>query len=163
MTYGFFMNHTKDSMSSYYFMNKNNPVKKVNKFKSSTKSVSSMNKSKNSSKVNHKKKKELLEEIITANSNSIKNNNFFKTETDSNLSNRMKMFTIEKLYTNKEEDIHIENKIERKRKEVIAIHNDLINSHISGIMKSLEAIITKKKTNFFIKNRYFELLEEYTN
>ena len=163
MTYGFFMNHTKDSMSSYYFMNKNNPMKKVNKFKSSTKSVSSMNKSKNSSKVNHKKKKELLEEIITANSNSIKNNNFFKTETDSNLSNRMKMFTIEKLYTNKEEDIHIENKIERKRKEVIAIHNDLINSHISGIMKSLEEIITKKKSNFFIKNRYSELLEEYTN
>lgn len=163
MTYGFFMNHTKDSMSSYYFMNKNNPMKKVNKFKSSTKSVSSMNKSKNSSKVNHKKKKELLEEIITANSNSIKNNNFFKTETDSNLSNRMKMFTIVKLYTNKEEDIHIENKIERKRKEVIAIHNDLINSHISGIMKSLEEIITKKKSNFFIKNRYSELLEEYTN
>lgn len=163
MTYGFFMNHTKDSMSSYYFMNKNNPVKKVNKFKSSTKSVSSMNKSKNSSKVNHKKKKELLEEIIAANSNSIKNNNFFKTETDSNPSNRMKMFTIEKLYTNQEEDIHIDNKIERKRKEVIAIHNDLINSYISGIMKSLEEIITKKKSNFFIKNRYSELLEEYTN
>ena len=163
MTYGFFMNHTQESMSSYYFANKNNPVKKVNKFKSSTKSVSSVNKSKNSSKVNHKKKKELLEEIITANSNSIKNNNFFKTDTDSNSTNRMKMFTIEKLYTNKEEDIQIENKIEKKRKEVIVIHNELINSHISGIMKSFEELISNNNKNFFIKNRYSELLEEYKN
>lgn len=163
MTYGFFMNQVKQPLYSNYFANKNKPIKKINKFKTSTKSVSSLNKSKNSSKVNHKKKKELLEEIIIANSNSIKNNNFFKIDNTEDASSNRKMFTIEKLSANKEEDIQIENEIERRRNEIIKSHKELIDTYIPKIKNSLDEIVSKKKINCFIVNRYSAILEEYTN
>ena len=167
MTYGFFINQTKDLLYKNFFKNKTEASQKPkNNFNPPDTKKTQRSKSKNNTeKIDKAKKKELLEEIIRANSESIRNNNFFKKDnTDGNSQkNEEKKFNLENLYPNQAASIHLENEIELRRKLLEKKHEDIINSNLPDIINSIEELVSDENNFYFMKNKYSQILEEYEN
>ena len=175
MTYNLFIKQNGDSLSQNFFKNKmeeknEEKNKKNNKF---NKKNFYAYKNNNSGRVkeNNEKKRELLEEIIQANSKSIRSNNNYIEEKDNDFNNEegkenlenneLKKFNSDDLISNNVVEINLENEIENKRIDLEKKHKEIINNNLPVIYESINKLINDNNF-YFIKNKYEDVLKEYS-
>ncbi len=175
MTYNLFIKQNGDSLSQNFFKNKmeeknEEKNKKNNKF---NKKNFYAYKNNNSGRVkeNNEKKRELLEEIIQANSKSIRSNNNYIEEKDNDFNNEegkenlenneLKKFNSDDLISNNVVEINLENEIENKRIDLEKKHKEIINNNLPDIYESINKLINDNNF-YFIKNKYEDVLKEYS-
>lgn len=175
MTYNLFVKQGGGDLSKGYFKSKFQEQKEGKNIKKNNK-INKRNiyayKNNNSGRLkeNSQKKKELLEEIIQANSKSIRlnNNNYGKNdelnedeeEEKENLEDEIKRFNSDDLTSHNVVEINLENEIKNKRVELEKKHKEIINNNLPEIYNSINKLINDNDF-YFIKNKYEEILKEY--
>ena len=175
MTYNLFVKQGGGDLSKGYFKSKFQEQKEGKNIKKNNK-INKRNiyayKNNNSGRLkeNSQKKKELLEEIIQANSKSIRlnNNNYGKSdelnedeeEEKENLEDEIKRFNSDDLTSHNVVEINLENEIKNKRVELEKKHKEIINNNLPEIYNSINKLINDNDF-YFIKNKYEEILKEY--
>ena len=126
------------------------------------------NNSKENKKLKNIKKKEFYEEIIRANSKAIREDNpFFKNNKNKNktdneiFSLEPKKFLEENLNQNNEINLHLFNEIENKRQIIEKKHKEIINKNLPEILNDLNKLLNENEV-YFIKNKYKDILQEYS-
>ena len=127
--------------------------------------------SKENKKLKNIKKKEFYEEIIRANSKAIREDNpFFQNYNNNDNKNKIdneifslepKKFLEEDLNQNNEINLHLFNEIENKRQIIEKKHKEIINENLPGILNDLNKLLNENEF-YFIKNKYKDILQEYS-
>ena len=160
-------------------LEKKNKTPNKNKLKSKyiNKNLFKNNNNNNKNKINSKenkklkniKKKEFYEEIIRANSKAIREENPFlenyndnKNKSDNEIfSLEPKKFLEENLNQNNEINLHLFNEIENKRQIIEKKHKEIINKNLPEILNDLNKLLNENEF-YFIKNKYEDILKEYS-
>ena len=161
MTYSLFVNQTKDLLYTNFFKNKTETEQKPKKiFKEVKKTVAV---TKNKPTVDQTKKRELLEEIIKANSESIRQNNVVNQEIEEKQKKlEEKKFDLDNLATNQAADILLENEVEIRRRLLERKHEDIINANLPDIINSIEELVGDGNSFAFSHNKYEDIISQYS-
>jgi len=178
ITYNLYIQQSGESLSKEFYKNKlQEQQKPKKKFLKSKKNKTNL-KDNNSGKLkeNTKMKKELYEEIIRANSKSLRNNNPYLVENEVNeeeIENEeeqdveeeevIKKFNDDDLMLKNVAKINLENEVENNRIELERIHKELIDNELPYIFEGINDLIGNKKNTefYFIKNKYDDILKDY--
>ena len=155
----------KNKLKSKY-INKN-IIKNINNNNNKNNRINS----KENKKLKNIKKKEFYEEIIRANSKAIREDNpFFQNYNNNDNKNKIdneifslepKKFLEEDLNQNNEINLHLFNEIENKRQIIEKKHKEIINENLPGILNDLNKLLNENEF-YFIKNKYKDILQEYS-
>ena len=178
ITYNLYMQQAGESLSKEFYKTKlqeqSNPKKKYLKNKKTSFNLKNNNSGK--LKQNPKMKKELYEEIIRANSKSLRNNNPYLVENEVNeeeIENEeeqdveeeevIKKFNDDDLMLKNVAKINLENEVENNRIELEKIHKQLIDNELPIIFEGINDLIGNKSNTefYFIKNKYDDILKDY--
>ena len=179
ITYDLFIKQTKEELFKNFFKNKTEiTTEKANQNKKSTRKSAAKEKIKipkeilNQTTKNHvidkKKKKELFEEIIKTNSNSLRSNPFVQEQKkQQEEEEREKKFESHNLEAYSAANIHLENEVEIKRNLLEKKHKDIILSNLPQILDTINNLIGENnedgnKNFYFVKNKYEKILSEYS-
>ena len=162
MTYSLFVNQTKDLLYTNFFKNKTETEQKPKKiFKQKVKKTVAV--TKNKPTVDQTKKRELLEEIIKANSESIRQNNVVNQEIEEKQKKlEEKKFDLDNLATNQAADILLENEVEIRRRLLERKHEDIINANLPDIINSIEELVGDGNSFAFSHNKYEDIISQYS-
>ena len=162
MTYSLFVNQTKDLLYTNFFKNKTETEQKPKKiFKQEVKKTVAV--TKNKPTVDQTKKRELLEEIIKANSESIRQNNVVNQEIEEKQKKlEEKKFDLDNLATNQVADILLENEVEIRRRLLERKHEDIINANLPDIINSIEELVGDGNSFAFSHNKYEDIISHYS-
>ena len=176
ITYNLYMQQAGESLSKEFYKTKlqeqSNPKKKYLKNKKTSFNLKNNNSGK--LKQNPKMKKELYEEIIRANSKSLRNNNPYLVDKEINEEEveneeeeeeveEIKKYNENDLITKNAAEINLENEVENNRIELEKIHKQLIDNELPIIFEGINDLIGNKSNTefYFIKNKYDDILKDY--
>ena len=186
VTYNLYIQQSGDCLSKEFYKNrlkqqqlktkkkyiKNNNNNKKNKIVNELKDNNS-----GKLKQNPKKKKEMYEEIIRANSQSLRTNNPYLIENEYNeeekeneneeeneeIEDEIKKFNDNELTSNNAAEINLDNEVENNRIQLEKIHKELIDNELPIIFEGINDLVGNKENTefYFIKNKYDDILKDY--
>ena len=177
ITYNLYMQQAGESLSKEFYKTKLQEQSKTKKKYLKNKKTSFNLKNNNTEKLkqNPKMKKELYEEIIRANSKSLRNNNPFLVEKEINEEEveneeeeeeeveEIKKYNENDLITKNAAEINLDNEVENNRIQLEKIHKELIDNELPIIFEGINDLVGNKENTefYFIKNKYDDILKDY--
>ena len=176
ITYNLYMQQAGESLSKEFYKTKLQEQSKPKKKNLKNKKTNFNLKNNNTEKLkqNTKMKKELYEEIIRANSKSLRNNNPFLVEKEINEEEveneeeeeeveEIKKYNDNDLISKNAAEINLENEVENNRIELEKIHKQLIDNELPIIFEGINDLVGNKSNTefYFIKNKYDDILKDY--